>query len=394
MLSLLFALAACALPRDQGLQSVDHWGISPHVRIGTADAVGVFLTTVWDISVGPSGQMYILQPKEQLIRLFDPSGTLLRTVGRRGGGPGEFSNPTRSGWKGDTLWVWDPFPGRFSYFTVDGSFLGSVRPTALPIEERAGPVRPHAMLADGSLLAAFSPRAPLVADGVVSDLPLLKLDRDGVLIDTLAFLSYRNSVLAIRDPERPSAGLFRPQPFSDATLHAVASDGKKIVLVDREAAAVRDEARYQVTALSPSGDTLFSRAYRYTPVQLSEELVQRWVKEVGEEALRARGPNVSNRREAQQRVRTALYRPEYHPPVTSVLAGRDGTVWVRREETLQDFVRWEVLSESGDLLAIVAIPRDTRVFRVDSEHIWGVERDSLDVSYVVVYRVSQEGVDR
>src|SRR4051812_30775179 len=47
------------------------------------------LTAVADIEVSPEGRLFILQPDERTIRVFDPDGRE-RRIGRQGSGPGEF----------------------------------------------------------------------------------------------------------------------------------------------------------------------------------------------------------------------------------------------------------------------------------------------------------------
>ncbi len=82
-----------------------------------------------------------------------------------------------------------------------------------------------------------------------------------------------------------------------------------------------------------------------------------------------------------------MYVPEHRVPVRAVVAGRDGTVWLRGSETQAGLASWTVLGADGTRLASIDIPMRVTVYRADRDFVWGVEHDTLDVPYVVRYRV-------
>jgi len=59
------------------------------------------------VAVGPAGELLVAQPSVATIAVFDSAGHYLRSIGRPGRGPGEFSFVGRIGWTRDTLWVVD-----------------------------------------------------------------------------------------------------------------------------------------------------------------------------------------------------------------------------------------------------------------------------------------------
>jgi NAD(P)H-nitrite reductase large subunit len=79
--------------------------------------------------------------------------------------------------------------------------------------------------------------------------------------------------------------------------------------------------------------------------------------------------------------------------VSHVVAGRDGTIWLRREER-GGVTRWEVLDASGSVVARLDVPAALRILAADRTDVWGVETDDLDVPYVVRYRVEFAGGGR
>src|SRR5688572_29611828 len=53
------------------------------------------------------GNIYVADSRTFNIRVFDEGGRLLRTIGRKGGGPGEFESLQSIGWLGDSLVTMD-----------------------------------------------------------------------------------------------------------------------------------------------------------------------------------------------------------------------------------------------------------------------------------------------
>lgn len=85
------------------------------------------------------------------LRFFGPDGKWEKSVGRRGGGPGEFEN---LGWLdagvGDTLRTYDWGLRRLSVFSAEGAFI---RPVSLLTGGEVSSPRPLGMLRDGRLIA-------------------------------------------------------------------------------------------------------------------------------------------------------------------------------------------------------------------------------------------------
>lgn len=77
-----------------------------------------------DIEIGADGSVFVLDGLKAVVQVFDRDGTHLRTIGRRGSGPGELEGPTGLTWGPDgRLWVVDG--SRYTVFNPDGSFVDS-----------------------------------------------------------------------------------------------------------------------------------------------------------------------------------------------------------------------------------------------------------------------------
>jgi hypothetical protein len=104
------------------------WRTVEVVRIGSADAADplVLFGDVWDVTLDALGRIYVLDRQPNEVRVFDETGRHVRTLGREGGGPGEFRNPIRLAWGPDhNLWVLDEGNARYSVFDTAGNFRDS-----------------------------------------------------------------------------------------------------------------------------------------------------------------------------------------------------------------------------------------------------------------------------
>ncbi len=110
--------------------SGEAWRAVEVTRIGPADAADpVFLFgDVWDVSLDGLGRIYVLDRQSNDVRVFDQTGRHVRTLGREGGGPGEFRNPIGLDWGPEgNLWVVDVGNARYTVFDTAGNYLDSFR---------------------------------------------------------------------------------------------------------------------------------------------------------------------------------------------------------------------------------------------------------------------------
>ena len=107
-----------AEPRDgvQELKLTELW------RRGGTDDEEVMFGVVSSVLTDPQGNLYVLDSQLTEIMVFNPQGRLLRTLGGRGEGPGEFQNAQRMTFLPDgTLGVAQTFPGKLVGLNLDGT---------------------------------------------------------------------------------------------------------------------------------------------------------------------------------------------------------------------------------------------------------------------------------
>ncbi len=57
--------------------------------------------SIADLEIGADGSVFVLDGLKAVVQVFDRDGTHLRTIGRRGRGPGELEGPTGLTWGPD-----------------------------------------------------------------------------------------------------------------------------------------------------------------------------------------------------------------------------------------------------------------------------------------------------
>lgn len=393
---LLTLLAACgAEDRPQDLMDRP-LVLVPELRVGSVDDEATALTFFRQLEIGSDGRIYTLHPQESRIRIHSADGAPAGVIGGPGEGPGEFSSPGVMGWRGDSLWVLDFRTYRFSYFDPGGRFLTS---RSIPIDlggtREASPPRPEGLLPDGSIFGSPPAWSSDVAAGKITERVVLRLDERAQPIDTLFRHSLVNRTWAIEDPKGTTGfGSYGAQPFSDTEIVQLSPSGADLVRVERTVPASPDEATFRVTRVTLEGDTLFSREYPYVPRPIDPPLVDSLVRGRGEAMTRLppdfQGAPTPAR--AEELARASLYLPAYHPAVSELALGRDGSLWLKREALSADSVDWLILSPQGAVIGTVTTPRSLTVQAVEMGRVWGMERDELDVPYLVRYAVeSPEG---
>lgn len=86
---------------------------------------------VGDIELDNDGNVYVLDRSGRVVQVFDEDGVFLRTIGRRGRGPGELENPVAVGWGPEGyLWIVDPGNGRYAVFDPLGELVATHRRAA------------------------------------------------------------------------------------------------------------------------------------------------------------------------------------------------------------------------------------------------------------------------
>lgn len=371
------------------------------LRIGSLDGPDA-LSQVASVDVDASGDIYVLQPREQSVRVFGADGAFRGTLGGPGEGPGEFLRPTLAGIHRDTLWVAEPGRRRLAFLSLDGRPLRQVAfSVQVPFEPPPGrppggppmtmSVGPRFPLADGALLTVVErPRivAPGMAPGKTEQGTVyLRVSPAGEVLDTLfdPGVVAAGTVFLPRADEPDELAAVMPQPFSDAPLVAYdPGGGRFLTIVDRG----RDDGLIGVTRIDVEGDTLWTSEVPHRRVPLTEARIDSLLVAGVPRGLLGSDGAYRSAEEYLPVMKEEMYRPAHLPPVDGALVGRDGSVVLRVAGAEGPGRRYLVLAADGTPLESWQGPEEAELKAVSPPFAYGVVIGELDVPYVVRYRIS------
>jgi hypothetical protein len=162
-----------------------------------------------------------------------------------------------------------------------------------------------------------------------------------------------------------------------------------LLILDREVTTEPTRPEFRLTRIDLAGDTTFSLPYAYDPIPVPGERVDSAVDAMAKGLHGFVGERTGTTLSQWQGwVGEAMYRPAHYPPISQLLAGRDGTIWLGVNPPPASGPEWLVLDENGVPLARVGTPSGFRLLLADRAALWGVEQDELGVDYIVRYRLT------
>ena len=219
------------------------------------------------------GNLFVLNPDVPVVAVLDRDGGLVRTLGRRGEGPGEFSEPDDLYvWRDGTVAVADRGSGTYVVFAPDGSFDRQVNMAA-------GHVADYGMMAFRSDARPHPDAVALVARGMSHNvremfrriespnptigprgLERLTLGSTGTTAEPIV---KAGEVRAPLPGEEASDATDEPRRFDPALLFDVLPDGS---------VAYSDSAGYSIKLVAGDGAPIGTIARPITPEPVTTEL--------------------------------------------------------------------------------------------------------------------------
>jgi len=348
-------------PTDRSYATVD---TSPVLSLGGPQASGpAQFYQIQTVHVDSSGALWVVDGQTSEIRLFQPNGVHLATIGGRGEGPGEFLRPRLLGsFRGDSVAVWDDANGRLSVISPDGAMVRT-EPAVL-----VQGVLPRAMRVfdDGSILAQ-TPR--IVSAG--------SLEAGQLLGDSVRLIRLY--------PEEPV-----PEPVAEARGPAWVWTGRSQVPlaftinasfdVDQDGVYVVAGPEFRVN-LFQKGRLSESFGVDRAPRKVSPEDIAAYVDMI-------RGYMTEPMLSEYLAGVDHPSRPGVLPGYSRVLVSGEGRVWAQiYSPDVFSGAHWDVFSPHREWEGKVDTPAGFSVTEVTRESVVGVWRDELDVEYVRVYAI-------
>jgi len=361
----------------------DRWTYVEELRIGTMEGDAAYqFGAINGIAGLPDGRIAVLDAQAQEFRVFSAAGEHLRTIGRPGSGPGEFglgAGPVLVA-SGDTLLIPDLMNQRLNRYAPDGEPLESV-PVAF---ESAGIPMAWRDRPDGGVVTQLR---PFGFSGSRVDLSpndaLVLRGPDGAIRDTLMTFDSGGTI------KSGSGGLPEVELFAAEPLWALSGD--RIVF------AINDDYRLSIYAEDGTLERIFSMPFTVREVTESD-------RQVMTDAITGAWKSIGLDAEQMAVARQLIHYGETFPALAQIHGGPDGTIWVQEmmslseldPEDIAQFAQspigspvWRVFDAEGVLLGEIRMPDRFQPLRFDGDRIYGVQKDDLDVQYVVVLRLNR-----
>ncbi len=389
MLACLAPLIACGEPEGATQYRLPEWTLDVEQQVGGEQLPLSFVT---ELAIGPAGSWAVLDYPPAQVRLVRQDGTVM-PIGRQGGGSAEYRYVNQIGFEGDTLWIAAAHSGRVLFFDLEGAFLGSVGVHAKfggAYPKQAGPVRP---LSNGAWLVSESGiSVDEVVDGLLKERTYAVYSKDSRL-DTLFEVP-----LPPHDYMRVKLGnqhfIEGVSPVPWAPLFIPLLDGSGAWVVDRSPPKSADPTDFTIRRIGLNGDTAWSTSIRYEPVALSEKWKTAWYESFAATVL-ASGRMSTPRGKVIEALHQAITFPKFFPPVREAQAGTDGRLWLRQWSPDRQRSQWLVIDSTGHSEGRLRAPDGFRLLAADSNEVFGVMKDSLNVPTVIrgVIEKAQSGLD-
>lgn len=356
--------AGVELVRNTGGDRPLEWAFEPVLSIGGADEgpEAFFNIGASGIAMDDDGVLYVLDSGNHRVVVFDREGRHVRTMGRRGGGPGELEFAYYLYLEPDgVVAIHDFSKGGLVRFGSGGESL----PTrSLPYAFGSESV----IFRGERVIGVFQDHGPSVSDSV--EQRLLSIGAEG---DTIVLARRLNAVVRavqFRDCAVSLGGM--PPVFEPRVAYVPVPDGL----------AVSAESGYRIDVLDLSGALLRAVERDHAPEPVTRALAAGEVTDTMRISFGAGECRIP----PEDIVEARGFAPVV-PAVRGLVASPDGTLWVQRGVGPQGERRVDVLGPDGDYLG--TLPPGTpwpAAFRGPDEVI-AIERDDLGLQRVVVYRI-------
>ncbi len=346
-------------------------GSTPLVKIGGAEGTGpTELAQVLGVARLKDGRVVIADGGSTELRVFAPNGSFIKSIGRKGLGPGEFDGILFMLRSQDTLVVHDR-QSRLQIYTGEGTLL---RTWPRPVFPGRGVNSWHGILSDGS--------------GVVQGVD--------PVTDTISERSTATASLGLVSPQGTEARGFTQIPVFERWRRGGNSGGYFLGAVSR--VAVMGERlcsgyaiRWEIRCFDRRGKLISRTSRDVNPGEVTEA-----DKEIFRQGYRA-----AQKTQPPERVNASLQVLQFAEERSAFgrfVPSPTGDLWIGEFVVLESFVpgrrgtviptkptTWSVVGPDGRWAADVVLPARFSLLDAGRDYVAGIELDEDDVETVVVY---------
>jgi len=315
------------------------------------------------------GRIVVANESSAEIRVYSPTGQLIRTFGRPGEGPGEYQRPAIVGrGAGDSLVVFDMGLRRATWITADEGALRSFQAGA----DAGGFPLALGLFADENLAigggTSFTTEGGLPSGFVRASAKYAILGPDGAVRVDLGDFP------ALEFWAEPRGDTYQPHliPFGKITVSMPGSDRLWIGTADRwEVQAFAEDGRLDRIAR-------IDREVQASTAAMLDAWVEKRIENIED----------LNERRRRQADLLALPVPERLPAYDALYVDRMDNVWIGEQGLPRDSVQtWTILDREGRAIGRVTTPPHSVPLDIGRDYILAVTRDESDIETLTLWRL-------
>jgi hypothetical protein len=315
------------------------------------------------------GRLVVSDDNARQLFFFDPAGHLLKAIGGRGQGPGEFGYSLMRIWPGPdgTLLVGDDGNARINIFDDTGAFVRAARFAPLPDVPRVAPI---GVFDDGTLLAS----------GVVGSVAATS-ERPRTLV-TRDHSWFRYSVTG-EQLERILTRSGRPSYVSDYAggvgQTAVPLTPDLLVAARANGLLLYRGPKSQIEEWSTDGRLRRVMRWESAPPRRVTDVWDRYK----ETYVEREGITPLGRQYYAHFFSLDLPLPELVPSTERLIVDSDDNIWAQRYRLpWETDLQWDIISHNGHYLGTLTSPPNLTIYQIGPDFVLGTYRDSIGVQSV------------
>jgi hypothetical protein len=369
------------VPTEAEWQLVEQW------RAGSADGdAATSFSAVHSMGITDDGHVLVFDQGGPVLRRYAPDGALVRAIGRKGSGPGEYDRVNGVTVRSDGhVVLWDGAGNsRLNVYAPNDSFVAQ---WASPISGFNTSNQSLTALRDNRVAVRAYVRDSTLTREALGRTAWFVYAADGAMTDTIVQpeLGDASAMLIARSADGSSS---RPVPYQPRPVSALHPDGSIVW---------SPGSPYVVHTQSDGRPLRIERTVTATPVsdeersQLREQVI--WGMRMTDPAWTWDGPEIANTKPAlqdvavtldgQYLVRVSTPSEPYEPDPPRVVEGQPPRPLVR----FRSRSAYELFTAGGELRGRFTVPRGATVHAVRGDDVWGTVTDEDDVPYLVRWRL-------
>ncbi len=312
------------------------FSLEEELSIGEAEGPEEYMfSRIRSVAVDDEERIYILDTTEAHVKVFDKNGKYIRTIGRKGQGPGELQSPLFVYITSQNELVVEDFASRLAFFSLEGEFKRNLLTTKI-----------------GALRIDIDSEGNLVAVVIVRE-------QENPRYEIRKFDSELNYLHSLGSSPLPSATPGSYNPFIPIIQREINCNDQIVVGYPE---------KYEIKIYDKSGTMIRKIMKEYDPVEITEE-------EIKEET---EGMPLDRK----------LAIPKYHNAYRWIIADDEGRLFVRTYERVVDGEDYyhDIFDEEGKFIAKIPLGFFPRTWK--NNKLYTIEEDEEGYQYVKRYKVT------